>query len=60
VVSSVDLGTGVRTIALMKPPASMWGRPRLRAGDRISFAASLLTHARAYLVNWKGSFRLAE
>jgi hypothetical protein len=47
-------------MAIMKIPAAMLGRTKLGAGDRLQFTSSLLTHARAYRVDWKGTFGLAR
>jgi hypothetical protein len=53
-------GQDVRVVAVMKLPAAAWGKSKLRRGDRITLASTLLTHARAYRVAWAGSFTLAE
>ncbi len=52
------LGLDVRTIAILEIPARLLGRPRLRDGDRIDLHSTLLTHGRAYRVEWKGTFTL--
>jgi hypothetical protein len=59
-VASPSNAGNVRTMAIMKIPAAMLGRTKLGAGDRLQFTSSLLTHARAYRVDWKGTFGLAR
>jgi hypothetical protein len=49
----------VRNVAIMKLPATAFGKSALRAGDRVSFHAILLSHARAYRAEWSGDLRLA-
>jgi hypothetical protein len=53
-------GPDVRSAAIMRLPAAIWHRPRLRAGDKIAFTATLFTHGQPYRVEWAGSFTLAE
>jgi hypothetical protein len=50
----------VRTVAIMKLPASITGRPALRPGDRFPFTSTLLSLGRAYRVDWSGDYRLAR
>lgn len=52
------LGLDVRTIAILEIPARLLDRPRLREGDRIDLHSTLVTHGRAYRVEWQGSFTL--
>ena len=59
-VASPSTVRDVRPIAIMKLPAAMLGRAKLSAGDRFQFTATLLTHARAYRVDWAEKFRLAK
>jgi hypothetical protein len=55
-LSGVELTT--RCIAAIELPASWFGRPAFRPGDRIDFASSFLTHCRVYRTDWRGRFRL--
>ncbi len=48
----------VRNIAAMELPARLFGKERLRAGDKIEISSTFLAHGRAYRNDWKGSFRL--
>jgi hypothetical protein len=50
----------VRLIAAIELPASRFGKDKLAAGDTLAFTSTLTTHARAYKVEWRGSFKLAE
>jgi hypothetical protein len=59
-VASPSSSGNVRTMAIMKIPAAMLGRAKLSVGDRLQFISSLLTHARAYRVDWAGQFKLAR
>jgi hypothetical protein len=52
-------GSG-RAAAIMKLPASLLRKVRLRAGDRIQLSSTLVSHARAYRTEWTGQFRLAQ
>ena len=54
------LNLNVRNVAAMELPAALLGRAGFKAGDEIELDVSLLTHARAYRMEWKGRFRLAE
>jgi hypothetical protein len=42
----------------MELPASWFGRAAFRAGDRVEFTSSFLTHCRVYRTDWRGRFRL--
>jgi len=55
-LSGVNLD--VRNIACLELPARLFGRPRLRSGDTVEFAASFASHAQAYRVEWRGTFTL--
>jgi hypothetical protein len=55
-LSGVQLNT--RCIAAMELPASLFGRPTLRPGDRVEFAATFHTQGRAYRTDWRGRFTL--
>jgi hypothetical protein len=48
----------VRNIACMELPASLFGKSRFRAGDKIDLTSSFFTHCRAYRVEWRGEFEL--
>ena len=50
----------VRTIAALEIPAGSLGKSILKSGDRIDLDCTLLTHCRAYRIQWKGSFILRE
>jgi len=54
------LNLNVRNVAALEIPAILLGETELKAGDSIELATSLLTHARAYSVEWRGSFTLRE
>jgi hypothetical protein len=49
----------VQNIAAMRIPASRFGRAALHPGDTVNLTVKLLTHARAYRVEWAGEFKLA-
>lgn len=55
-LSGVELKT--RCLAAMELPAALFGRDRLRPGDRLDFASTFHTHCRVYRTDWRGSFRL--
>lgn len=57
-LSGVQLNT--RCIAAMALPASLFGRPTLRPGDRVEFASTFHTQGRAYRTDWRGRFTLRE
>ena len=50
----------VRNVAIVELPAERFGKKRFRAGDTIDLNTTLLTHAQAYRVEWKGAFQLAD
>nr|HVY69754.1 hypothetical protein [Verrucomicrobiae bacterium] len=50
----------VRNVAALELPAETLGRKVLRAGDTIELSVTLLTHARANRIEWKGKFSLRE
>jgi hypothetical protein len=50
----------VRNIAALKIPSARLGRAPLQPGRTLTLSSTLLTHARAYRVEWKGEFALAE
>jgi hypothetical protein len=54
------LNLNVRNVAIVELPAERFGRKRFRAGDTIDLNTTLLTHAQAYRVDWKGTFQLAD
>ncbi|MCI0745477.1 MAG: hypothetical protein L0Y58_08740 [Verrucomicrobia subdivision 3 bacterium] len=47
-----------RNIACMELPAKLFGRDQFKRGGAIEFGSVLLTHCRAYRVEWKGRFTL--
>jgi hypothetical protein len=57
-LSGVHLNT--RCTAAMALPASLFGRPTLRPGDRVEFASTFHTQGRAYRTDWRGRFTLRE
>lgn len=54
------LNLNVRNVAIVELPAERFGKKRLRTGDTIDLNTTLLTHAQAYRVEWKGTFQLAD
>ena len=50
----------VRLIAAIELSASRFGKDKLAAGDTVAFSSTLTTHARAYKVEWRGSFKLTK
>jgi hypothetical protein len=53
-LSGINLN--VRNVAVLELPAERFGKNRFRAGDSIDLNTSLLSHAQAYRVEWKGTF----
>ncbi len=47
-------------LAVMKVPAALLSKERLRAGDAFRLSATLLSHARAWRTEWSGEFKLAQ
>lgn len=58
IVNRSGLNGDVRNIAGMELPAHFFGRRQFRAGDTIELASTLLTHCRAYRMEWRGHFTL--
>jgi hypothetical protein len=54
------LNLNVRNVAILELPAERFGKNRLRAGNTIDLNTTLLTHAQAYRVEWKGAFQLVD
>jgi hypothetical protein len=54
------LNLNVRNIAAMELPAKLLGIDQLKAGDTVELDCTLLTHCRAYRMQWKGTFTLAQ
>ena len=54
------LNLNVRNVAIMELTASRLGKERLQAGDTFELSSTLHSHGRAYLVEWKGRFTLAN
>ena len=57
-LSGVNLS--VRNIAILEMPVSLLNRTELKPGDTIDLDVSLVSHARALRVEWRGSFRLRD
>ena len=49
-----------RNIAAMEIPAKLFGKTKLKAGDKITFDAIFFTQCRADRVEWKGEFALHD
>ncbi len=58
IVNLSGVNLNVRNVVGMELPAAIFGKERLRSGDKIDFVSTLLTHCRAYRVEWRGSFTL--
>lgn len=61
-VTVVDMsggGMAVERIAAVRLPAALFGRQRLRAGERIVLRSEWTSFARAYGASWSGAFVLA-
>jgi hypothetical protein len=58
IVNLSGLNLDVRNIAAMELPAKLFSKERFRAGDSIDLASTLLTHCKAYRVEWEGTFIL--
>lgn len=54
------LNLDVRNVAVLALPAERFGRKRFRPGETIQLESTLLTHAQAYRVQWKGTFKLVN
>ncbi len=50
----------VRGTYVARLPAALFGRERLQPGDKIRLSSTLMTHARAYQMDWSGAFTLAR
>ena len=60
VESISGLNLNVRNVAALEVLAELFGKAALKAGDEIELAVSLVTHGRAYTMEWRGKFRLRE
>jgi hypothetical protein len=49
-----------RNIAAIELPAKLFGKTQFKSGDSIHFSSTLLTHACADRVDWKGKFTLRD
>lgn len=58
--NSSGMGHNVSNAAALEIPAHLFGRDRLQPGDEVELDCSLDTHGRAYRVEWRGQFPLAE
>lgn len=56
----VCVDDSVRCVAAVRLPCALFGKQKLQAGDTVRLSSRLLTFARAYRVDWAGTFRLAE
>jgi hypothetical protein len=54
------LNLNVRNVAALEVPADIFGKTILKAGDEIELAVSLVTHGRAYTMEWRGRFTLRD
>ncbi len=54
------LNLNVRNVAALEVPSSLFGKGTLKAGDEIDLTVGLVTHGRAYSVEWRGRFVLKE
>ena len=54
------LNLNVRNIAVLEVPAELSGKANLKVGDEVELKVSLVTHARAYAMEWRGRFRLRD
>ena len=52
------MGHNVANVAAMEVPSALFGRNRLRAGDRIRLECSLDSHAGGSRVEWSAEFTL--
>jgi len=50
----------VRCITAIELPAKLFGKERLRAGDRITLATTFDSLARAHHIEWNGDFELSQ
>jgi hypothetical protein len=57
-LSGVNLN--VRNIAALEIPATTFGADGLKPGDALALEVSLVTHGRAYTIEWTGQFRLRD
>jgi hypothetical protein len=58
--NSSGMGHNVSNVAALEIPAHLFGRDLLQLGDDVELDCSLDTHGRAYRVEWRGRFPLAE
>jgi hypothetical protein len=59
IVNLSGVNGDLRNIAGMELPARLFGRNRFKQGDTVELSSTLLTHGRAYRVEWKGRFTLS-
>ena len=60
VENSSGLGNNVANVAALEIPAELWGRGPLHAGETLKLDVTLLTHGRAYRIDWRGEFTFRE
>jgi hypothetical protein len=56
----VCVDDSVRCVAAVRLPCARFGKQKLQAGDTIRLSSRLRTFARAYRVDWAGTYRLAD
>jgi len=56
----VCVDDNVRCVAAVRLPCALFGKQKLQAGDTIQLSTRLLTFARAYRMDWAGTYRLVE
>ena len=54
------LNLNVRNVAALEVPTELFGKAWLKAGDEVDLAVSLVTHGRAYTMEWRGRFTLRD
>lgn len=52
--------TGIRTVALARLPARLFGQPTLARGKTLPLLSTLRTCARAYTMEWKADLQLVD
>ena len=60
VANTSGINNQFRNIACLELPAKLFGKDSFKADDTIEFASTFFTHCRAYRVDWKGKFNLAN
>ncbi len=60
VENSSGLGNHVANVAALEIPTELLGRGPLHAGEALKLDVTLLTHGRAYRIDWRGEFTFRE